>query len=141
MALVRLLHEILVPLLLRKSNSLLLGAEVEVGALHEVARRLPAHQLVLPPVALFEDVPVHAPQDAGVGGLGGGFGGEEDAVVVLVRGGEGKKGKRKGERGDNVPDGASLKFHGSTGDDGGREDTLLGTILDVLGDWGPGAAV
>ena len=41
----------------------------------------------------------------------------------------------------DLPNSASLQLHRSTRDDGGGEDALLGTILDVLGDGGPGAAI
>lgn len=141
-ALVRLLHKVLVPLLLGKLNGLLLGAEGQVRALHKVARRLPAHQLVFPAVALFEHVPVHAPEDAAVGGLGGGFGGEEDAGAWLacVVCTYGKRIVVKGGWKDGIPNGAGLQLHGSARDDSGWKNTFLGTILDVFGDWSPGAA-
>lgn len=61
LALLRLLHKVLVALLLSERNRILLALEVDVRALHEIARRLPAHQRVLPPVALFQHVPVHPP--------------------------------------------------------------------------------
>lgn len=71
---VGLLDEVFVALLLGKLNGILLGVEVHVGALHVVSRRLPAHQRVLPTVALGEDIPVHAPVVAlPVAGLRGGF--------------------------------------------------------------------
>lgn len=70
-----LLDEVLVALLLGKVDGVLLGVEVQVRALHVVARRLPAHEGVFPAVALVEDVPVHAPvRAAPVAGLGGGLG-------------------------------------------------------------------
>ena len=77
---VGLLHKVLVALLLGEGDGVLLGLEVHVRALHRVARGLPAHQRVLPPVALAQHVPVHAPARADlVAGLGGGFGGFVDA--------------------------------------------------------------
>ena len=79
--LIRLLHKILVPLLIRKLNRVFFGVEVKVGALHEVARGLPAHERVLPAVAFGEDVPVHAPLvTVPVAGLLGGLRGAVDAV-------------------------------------------------------------
>jgi len=78
--LVRLLHKVLVPLLIREVDRVVLGDEIEVGALHEVGARLPAHERVLPAVAFVQDVPVHAPVVAvPAAGLGGGFGGLVDA--------------------------------------------------------------
>jgi hypothetical protein len=72
--LLRFRHIPLIPLLFRERNRIFLAVEFDVGALHEVGGRLPAHQRVLPAVAFGEDVPVHAP---GVGapcsGLGGWF--------------------------------------------------------------------
>ena len=41
--LVRLLHEKLIPLLVREPYRILLRLEAEVGALHEIRARLPAH--------------------------------------------------------------------------------------------------
>ena len=81
LARLRLLNEVLVALLLGECDGVLLGLEVHVGALHHVARRLPAHQRVLPAVALGQHVPVHAPVvRAPVAGLRGGLGGLEDAA-------------------------------------------------------------
>lgn len=78
---VGLLNKVLVSLLLCEGYGVLLGFEVDVRALHSVARRCPAHQVVLPPVPLAEDVPVHAPDLAPVGaGLGCCFGGLVDAL-------------------------------------------------------------
>lgn len=76
------LDKVLVPLLFGEGDGVLLGLEVEVGALHHVARRLPAHQRVFPAMALGQHVPVHAPVvRAPVPGLRGGLGGLEDSVV------------------------------------------------------------
>lgn len=58
---IRLLNEIFITLLLRKFDSILLALEVQVCTLHIVAGRLPPHQGVLPPVALWQHVPVHSP--------------------------------------------------------------------------------
>ena len=78
--LVRLLHEILA-LLVGKVDGVLLGLELYPVAVHEVGRRLPAHQRVLPAVALGEHVPVHQPSTGGpVAGLCGRLGGFVDAV-------------------------------------------------------------
>lgn len=60
-SLVRLLHEVLVALLVGEADRVFLRLEVQVRALHVVGRGLPAHQRVLPAVALGENVPVHAP--------------------------------------------------------------------------------
>lgn len=71
---IRLLDEVLVALLLGKSNGILLGLEVNVRPLHEIARRLPSHQRVLPAVALSENIPVHPPPGSDlVAALGGRF--------------------------------------------------------------------
>jgi hypothetical protein len=59
--LIRLLNVILIPLLIRKQNSVFFRLERQLRALHTVARRLPAHQGVLPSVALLKNVPVHPP--------------------------------------------------------------------------------
>lgn len=78
---VGLLHKVLVPLLLGEGDGVLLALEVDVRALHEVARRLPPDQRVLPPVALAQHVPVHAPACADLrAGLGGRLGRFVDAV-------------------------------------------------------------
>ena len=82
---IRLLHKILISLFLRKSDSILFALEVDVCALHEIGGRLPAHQRILPSVALREDVPVHAPVVAvPVAGLGRGFGFFVDSGRLLV---------------------------------------------------------
>jgi len=47
-----LLDKIFVALFLRESDRVLLRLEVEVCSLHEIPRRLPAHQWVLPSVTL-----------------------------------------------------------------------------------------
>lgn len=60
-ALIRLLNEILVSLLLRKHDRILLRLEVQVGTLHAISRRLPAHQRVFPAVSSAKDIPVHSP--------------------------------------------------------------------------------
>lgn len=49
--LVRLLHKELVSLLLRKRNRRIFRVKVQMCALHEIRRTLPAHQRVLPSVA------------------------------------------------------------------------------------------
>lgn len=80
-----LLHEVLIALLVGEVDGILLGLEVELGALHHVGGRLPAHERVLPSVALGEDVPVHAPVVAlPVAGLRGGLGLLVDAVRELA---------------------------------------------------------
>lgn len=79
-ALVGFLDEVLVALLVGKVDGVVLGLEVQVGALHVVGRRLPAHQRVLPAVTLAEDVPVHAPVvSVPVARLRRGLSGTEDA--------------------------------------------------------------
>jgi hypothetical protein len=57
--LVRFLHKVLVTLLVGEVDGILLGFELYPVAVHEVGRRLPAHERVLPSVALGEHVPVH----------------------------------------------------------------------------------
>lgn len=79
--LIRLLHEILIPLLLGEQDGILLGLEVEMGALEEIGRGLPAHEWVFPPVALLQDIPVHTPvMPVPVPRLRGGLCGAVDAV-------------------------------------------------------------
>jgi len=58
---IRLLDKVFISLLLRKPDGVLLALEVEMCALHEIGRGLPAHQRILPSVALGENIPVHAP--------------------------------------------------------------------------------
>ena len=85
--LVRFLHKVLVPLLVRKVDGRLFAREVEMRALHEVGRGLPAHQRVLPSVALGEDIPVQAPVVAvPVAGLGRGLGGAVDSAGFWIEG-------------------------------------------------------
>ena len=60
-ALVRLLHKVFVALLLGKVDGILLRLEVDVGTLHAIGGGLPAHQWVLPSVALLQNVPIHSP--------------------------------------------------------------------------------
>lgn len=82
-ALIRLLHKVFVALLLGKGNGVLLGFELEVGALHGIRGRLPAHEGVLPPVTLLENVPVHAPVVSVPGTrLGSGLCGAVDSMKV-----------------------------------------------------------
>lgn len=77
-----LLHVVLIPLLLSEHDCFVLGSEFQVGALHEVARGLPAHQRVLPSVAFGQRVPVQPPVFLHPGaGLGGWFGGSVDSVA------------------------------------------------------------
>jgi hypothetical protein len=55
-----------------------------VGSLHEITRRLPADQRVLPSVSLGENVPIHSPAStAPVTGLRSGLGFLVDAIVVV----------------------------------------------------------
>lgn len=58
------LDKVLIALLLSKVNSILLASEVDMGTLHEITRRLPSDQRVLPSMSLREDVPVHSPASA-----------------------------------------------------------------------------
>ena len=75
------LDEVLVPLLLGEGDGVLLGLELQLRPLHHVARRLPPHQRVLPPVALLQRVPVHPPVVRAPGsGLCCWFGGLIDPV-------------------------------------------------------------
>ena len=60
-ALVGLLDKIFIALLVGESDRILLGIELEVGALHSIGRRLPSHERVLPPVTPLQDIPVHTP--------------------------------------------------------------------------------
>lgn len=59
--LIRLLDKEFISLLLRKPDGVLLGLEIQIGALHAVCRRLPADKRVLPPVTPLQDIPVHSP--------------------------------------------------------------------------------
>lgn len=61
LALIRFLDKVLVALLLGEINGILATLEAEMGALHEIRTALPAHQRILPAVALGQDIPVHAP--------------------------------------------------------------------------------
>ena len=56
-----LLHKVLVALLVGKVDGVVFAVEVQVCALHEVGRRLPAHERVLPSMAFAQRIPVHAP--------------------------------------------------------------------------------
>jgi hypothetical protein len=79
-----LLYKVLVPLLVCESDGVLLCLEVDVRSLHIVSGRLPAHQRVLPSVALGKDIPVHAPALASpFTGLSGRFGLLVDAAIML----------------------------------------------------------
>lgn len=60
-ALVRFLNKVFVSLLLGKSDCIFLRLELQVGTLHAIGRRLPAHELVLPTVTPLQDIPIHAP--------------------------------------------------------------------------------
>ena len=78
--LIRLLHVVLVPLFLRERDRVFFRRELHFVALHEVRGGLPAHQGILPAVALGENVPVDAPGVRAPGaGLGGGAGGLVDS--------------------------------------------------------------
>lgn len=132
---VGLLDEVLVALLLGKRNGILLGLEVHVGALHVVTRRLPAHQRVLPAVALGEDVPVHAPVVAlPVTGLRSGFRLLVDAASLKI-----SQLNSVFDLSVSVPDSASLQLEGSARSDRGRVD-ILSAVLDALRNGGEGAA-
>lgn len=61
LALIGLLNKVFVSLLLREQDGVLLGLEVDVSALHDIARGLPAHERVLPSVALSKNIPIHSP--------------------------------------------------------------------------------
>jgi hypothetical protein len=80
-ALVRFLDKVFVALLLGKSNGVFLRLELQVGALHSIGRRLPAHEGVLPTVTPLQDIPIHAPVVLVVGtGLCCGLGRPVDTV-------------------------------------------------------------
>lgn len=83
-ALVRLLDKVLVTLLLGKSDGVFLRLELQVGALHAIGRRLPAHEGVLPTVTPLQDIPIHAPVVLVPGtGLCCGLGRTVDTVRVM----------------------------------------------------------
>lgn len=63
-SLIRLLYIVLVTLLIREQDCGFLAVEPHVGALHNITRRLPAHQRILPTMSLLQNVPVHAPSVA-----------------------------------------------------------------------------
>lgn len=82
--LIRLLHKILVPLLVREQDRIFLAIEAQVCALHEVRARLPAHKRVFPAVTFGENVPIHTPVLVlPVTGLGGWFCGAVDTASSL----------------------------------------------------------
>ena len=60
-AFIGLLNKVFVSLLLRKQDGVLLRLEVNVSALHEITRGLPAHERVLPSVTFSENIPIHSP--------------------------------------------------------------------------------
>lgn len=83
-ALIRLLDEVLVSLLLGKGNGILLGLELDVGALHAVGGRLPSHQRVLPAVTPLQNIPVHTPVvRVPSTGLRSGLRGAVDAIRIV----------------------------------------------------------
>ena len=85
LSLVGLLHKVLVALLVGKVDRVFLGVEVQAGALHVVCAGLPAHEGVLPSVALGQDIPVDAPLvTVPVSGLSGGLCGAVDAALQSV---------------------------------------------------------
>lgn len=117
----RLLHKVLVPLLFREADCVALALEVNARALHGVRARLPAHQRVLPAVALGHNVPVHLPVVlVPVAGLLGGFGGFVDAVV-RIRNGQ----LERGCIGLSLPDCASLQINGGAGKNGGGDRAVV----------------
>lgn len=82
--LVWLLDKVLVALLFGKVDSLLLGIELELGALHKITGGLPAHQRIFPSVSLAQDVPIHSPvMTAPLAGLCGRFGWLIDAACFV----------------------------------------------------------
>jgi hypothetical protein len=60
-ALVGLLYKVLIALLVGEVDGIFLALELDPVAVHKIGRRLPSHQLVLPPMALGEHIPVHQP--------------------------------------------------------------------------------
>lgn len=101
-ALIRLLHKVFVALLLSKGNGILLALELEVGALHSIGGRLPAHEGVLPPVTLLQNVPIHPPVVSVPGArLGSRLCGAVDsikteglAIEFLARGAASRRGRK-----------------------------------------------
>jgi hypothetical protein len=79
------LDEVLVALLVGKVDGILLGLELYSVAVHEIGRRLPSHERVLPTVTLGKNVPVHEPvPGVPVARLCSGFRRLVDAVVGLA---------------------------------------------------------
>ena len=106
------LNKVFVALLLGEVNGVLLALEVDVSALHEIARRLPADQRVLPSVSLGENVPVHSPASTSpVTRLCSGFGLLVDAIVVVSS--EYFYGDIEFSDGVDEPNCSSLELHGS----------------------------
>lgn len=132
LALVGLLNEVLVALLVGEVDGVLLGLEVEAGALHVVCAGLPAHERVLPSVTLGQHVPIHTPLVAvPVAGLGGGLCGAVNAGLWSVSG----RFKSARER-SCVPDGSGLEVGGRARKHGSRGvEARLGAIHDSLGEW------
>ena len=148
--LIRLLHVVLVPLLLRKRDRFVFRPESNLVPLHEVRGRLPAHQGVLPSVAFGENVPVDAPGVRAPGaGLRGGAGGAVDSggegLVLgdgigwggwmrwegLVRRVGGRMWKR------SLPDCSGLEVNGCARDDGCCEGvTRFAAVEDSFRDRG-----
>lgn len=77
------LHEILVTLLLRESNGILFGLEIDVSRIRDIPRRLPSYQIILPTVSFAQDFPIHSPHvPMPVARLGRCFGWPIDAVKI-----------------------------------------------------------
>lgn len=127
--LVRLLHEEFIPLLLCKPDGLLPRLEVDMCALHEVGRRLPAHQWILPTMSLCEYVPVHAPLvRVPVAGL----------CRCLGRSVDAKSNQLKSLTMDcfAIPDGPCLELVWCPGYNSGCSDlAFLAAIHNTLGNW------
>jgi hypothetical protein len=137
LSLVGLLDEILVALLVGKVDRVFLGVEVQAGALHVVCAGLPAHERVLPPVALGQHIPVDAPLvTVPVAGLGGGLCGAVDAELLSVLA---TRDRANGL--SHVPNSPGLEVGRCAGQDsGGSVETRLGAVHNPLGDRREGTA-
>lgn len=129
--LVRLLDKVFVALLLGEGNGVLLRLELDVGALHAVGGRLPAHERVLPAVTALQDVPVHAPVVLVPGTrLCRGLSGAVDTVISVSR-------RVCMLQRAFIPDSTGLEIGGSAGENGaGKRVTGLAAVHDALGHWG-----
>lgn len=141
-ALIRLLHKVFVALLLSKGNGILLALELEVGALHSIGGRLPAHEGVLPPVTLLQNVPIHPPVVSVPGArLGSRLCGAVDSIkteglaIEFLARGSGFSTRAQ------VPDSAGLEVgRGTRENSSGQSRAGFAAIHHALGNWGELAA-